>query len=1226
MKRWISATLIFIMIFTLGPWTPVQARSEEVEPVEAEAVGTAPDDDIVASADAGEDADALPDVEVGELAESKDASDEIAFETSEDAIYAIVTAETAKVYDAPGGNAIARISRGGVVLVTGQAAGRWFRIAFNTDRGIVTGCAEADALTLMSGSQAGSYMDALAESGSVALYQDSIDLPLALIDCAFIDGEAEEDVVEEEPAGETDETETIDPEANETEIDETETEAAGDAEGDADVIAEEAEGADEGSEGGEASVPGLIEVNRGAITGVPVPEGDADGTTVPQSELRLSSNSLVIGVGEVYTRLSVSCTTRSSDFTIIWSSSDASCATVDPLTGAITGVAAGTAIITVTSNSGATDTCIVVVRPAPAGMEISTGASWFIGLGETYDGLEVIVNAATGEAAASGSIYWTSSNPSVISINSTTGAITGVSVGSANITARAYNGRTATRRVTVKPAPQAISLNRTSLSLNDGGMTSQLNAFIPSGTASARITYTTSDAHVAQVSPRGLVTAMGRGTARITATTFNGLSATCDVTIYSSPSVIRFESNELTLGVGQRAAANASALAADGSDTVSRLVYFVDSASPNPDCISLDATTGVITAVSAGQAIVNVRTQSGLQAQAPCAVTVVAAPTSLYISSGAWTIGAGETYAGLRAVLVKPAGENVAAASIAWSSGNPAVATVDPATGAVTGVAPGTASITARTHNGKSATCTLTVKEAPAAIILNRTEATLFEDGGSVQLTATLPVGTASAAITYATSDENVATVTPKGLVRPVGPGTAVITASAFNGKSAACEVTVHGAAREVAFDETALVLDIDETAVVNATALASNGLPTVTGLRYYIDETSPNPDCIELNEITGEVTALASGRAIVNVRTDNGTTAAEPCVIDVYVMPTAISLDVAFTKPAVGETCADFTYAISGPYGFDTLLTWTSSDPGVATVTPSTNTASGSVAIAANAVGTATITATARNGLSASRTIEVLNAPDSISLSPSEQRIYKTQTAQFVIAFPSGTGSSYTFSIADESVATVSANGVVTGVNPGMTTLTATTVNGATATATVIVTDAGTPSIPSGMPTYLASTTNYYFPNMTSEQKLEYVIYCAQQKLGCPYVYGASGPNNFDCSGFVRWSFRQIGIYLGDSAYAQGYDNSYTRIDGVANLKRGDVVFFDTESDSDLCDHSAIYLGSGYFMHASSSSSARKVIISQLNDGYYSENYYYSASAGGYRRGTFSWGRRILP
>ena len=91
MKRWISATLIFIMIFTLGPWTPVQARSEEVEPVEAEAVGTAPDDDIVASADAGEDADALPDVEVGELAESKDASDEIAFETSEDAIYAIVT-------------------------------------------------------------------------------------------------------------------------------------------------------------------------------------------------------------------------------------------------------------------------------------------------------------------------------------------------------------------------------------------------------------------------------------------------------------------------------------------------------------------------------------------------------------------------------------------------------------------------------------------------------------------------------------------------------------------------------------------------------------------------------------------------------------------------------------------------------------------------------------------------------------------------------------------------------------------------------------------------------------------------------------------------------------------------------------------------------------------------------------------------------------------------------
>ena len=67
--------------------------------------------------------------------------------------------------------------------------------------------------------------------------------------------------------------------------------------------------------------------------------------------------------------------------------------------------------------------------------------------------------------------------------------------------------------------------------------------------------------------------------------------------------------------------------------------------------------------------------------------------------------------------------------------------------------------------------------------------------------------------------------------------------------------------------------------------------------------------------------------------------------------------------------------------------------------------------------------------------------------------------------------------------------------------------------------------------------------------------------------------------------------------------------VTGVVDLKRGDLVFFDTVSDSDLSDHAGIYLGNGYFIHASSGGG--KVMVSNLASGYYNR--------------VFVWGRRVL-
>lgn len=142
------------------------------------------------------------------------------------------------------------------------------------------------------------------------------------------------------------------------------------------------------------------------------------------------------------------------------------------------------------------------------------------------------------------------------------------------------------------------------------------------------------------------------------------------------------------------------------------------------------------------------------------------------------------------------------------------------------------------------------------------------------------------------------------------------------------------------------------------------------------------------------------------------------------------------------------------------------------------------------------------------------------------------------------------------------------------------------------------------GLPARLRSTTT-----SPSKSKIEYTIYLAQNQIGKPYAANANPPKTFDCARLAHYCYNaaKSGAVKG-SAKAQGYDTRYAKI-AFANLKRGDLVCFDTVTDSDLSDHVGIYLGEGYFIHASSAGG--KVMVSNLNSGYYKR--------------TFSWGRRVF-
>jgi len=119
---------------------------------------------------------------------------------------------------------------------------------------------------------------------------------------------------------------------------------------------------------------------------------------------------------------------------------------------------------------------------------------------------------------------------------------------------------------------------------------------------------------------------------------------------------------------------------------------------------------------------------------------------------------------------------------------------------------------------------------------------------------------------------------------------------------------------------------------------------------------------------------------------------------------------------------------------------------------------------------------------------------------------------------------------------------------------------------------------------------------NSTPVDKL---IGLAKSKLGDSYVYAATGPDHFDCSGFVYYVFRENGIGIPRASLQQS--QSGKKLSRKA-LKRGDILSFDTH-DRGHINHSGIYLGNGKFIHASSGK-AYGVTISELDKGFYKDKF----------------------
>lgn len=408
-----------------------------------------------------------------------------------------------------------------------------------------------------------------------------------------------------------------------------------------------------------------------------------------------------------------------------WASDNTGVATVGIGIGVVTGISAGTANISYVMPSGCQNTTIVTVNSLPAPITGTTDVC----IGATT----VLSNATIGGT-------WISSVPSIASIGSTTGIVSGLAAGSSIVTYKLNTGCMDTTVVTVQGIPSTIG---GVAKVCEGGITT-LTDVTPGGV------WSSVSPAIADIDAMGIVTGYTAGTATISYTMGTGCARTIVVTVNPLPTTIAGTTN-VCLGL---------------TTTLSSTPTGGTWASSNASIAGVALTTGVVIGNNTGNAVITYKLATGCQTTTPFTVN----PLPAAITGGtAVCFGSTTTL-------------NSASTGGTWASTNAAVATIDPVLGAVTTVSVGTSTITYTLPTGCIKTAVLTVNPLPSAIggVL---EACV---GNTTTLSNSAPGGTwSSGYLTVATIGMT------NGIVTGIAGGTAVITYKLTTGCIATAVMTV---------------------------------------------------------------------------------------------------------------------------------------------------------------------------------------------------------------------------------------------------------------------------------------------------------------------------------------------------------------------------------------------------------------------------------------------------
>lgn len=569
------------------------------------------------------------------------------------------------------------------------------------------------------------------------------------------------------------------------------------------------------------------------------------------------------------------------------------------------------------------------------GLSIGSNRSIYIGntvtLSPTYTPSEISYPGVT----------YTSSNTSVATVNSS-GVVTGVAKGTAKITATTTDGssKTASITITVKKAVTGVSLNKSSITLDENATETLVATVSPSDASVKTVSWSSSNTSVATVSSSGVVTAKSKGSCTITATSTDDSSkkATCSVTVLRRVTGMYVSSNNVNVDVGGTTAITVHTVPSDASNTS----FTISSADST---IATMNSSGTISGLKKGQTTITVTSVDGGYSQT-ITVNVIQRVTSISVSPKTKTIDEGETYSLSVTVLPEDANNK----NYSFSVGSSSIASVS-AQNVVTGISKGTTTITVTSADNSNIkdTTSVTVIRRVSSMYISKTQ-TSIDVGKTEKISAHVVPETANNTnFTWSTSNSSVATIDSDGTIHAISRGTATISATSEDGGYvASCVVTTIQRVTGITISAPATVtLDENETYSFEVTILPSNAN------NKNFSTSSSNTSIASLNSNT-EVLAKSKGQCTITVTSEDGGFTAS---FNVNVLRRVSGVQISDSQLSIeaGKT-GRLTATISPSDVSNPNISWSSSNNSIATIDANGN-------ISALAVGQCTITVTTEDG-----------------------------------------------------------------------------------------------------------------------------------------------------------------------------------------------------------------------------------------------------------------------
>ena len=672
-----------------------------------------------------------------------------------------------------------------------------------------------------------------------------------------------------------------------------------------------------------------------------------------------------------------------------------------------------------------TDATVEVILPLES-ISLSTTASELM-VGETAN----LTVKYTPENTNQKGVTYKSSDESILKV-SNDGVVTAIGKGTATVTATGANNTTSSVTITVKQPVTGVTLNKTTLDLEKDQTEKLVATVLPANADGDKtVTWKSSNNEVATVSQDGTVTAVGKGSCNITATTQNGKTATCKVTVGVPLKSISFKDDvtSKTMNKGEEFTLEVVYNPAD-TDADKTITW------SSTDTSVATVENGKVTAIGGGETEIKATTVNGLEAI--CKVKVEVPLTSISIKTET-SIQFGQTEK--LEVTYNPV-DTTADKTIAWESADEAIAKVS-TDGTIEGVGVGETTITATASNGQKVTCKVTVLPVELNSISITEQNIILNKGENETLTVTYnPENTTEdKTVTWESSNEDAVTVSEDGVITAVGAGNATITAKVGD-KTATTQVEVKVPLENISLNETEKQLNKGDNLQLTVTYN-----PEDTTADKTVTWTSTDDTVATVDE-NGKVTALKAGTTYIKAKVEDKEVS---CKIDVVVPLTGIDLNKDVAEIVKGQTEKLTVTLVPEDTTYTGKVEWTSSDDTIATVDENGN-------VKGIKEGTVTITAKAvENGNEIIDTAEItvkeipLNSI-AIDIADFDLGIGRTQSLG-VVCNPENTTDDINveWTSSDNKVATVDENGVVTALAEGTAVITA-KVGDKTASVTVTV------------------------------------------------------------------------------------------------------------------------------------------------------------------------------